>query len=204
VLLQVLTDVQDNDTVRNEVANLLRRSKCSDIAPALTKILDNPEEKPRFRSFAMQHLGGMVEEMDAESRQPFIAQIQTFLTDRHYQVRSQALQNLVRLKDPVGQQTAIKWLTNYQSVTTEALEKGTIIKQAIECVHSLELKEQIPAIRTYARDPNIVIARAAIVALADWHDEESLDAMKVAAASKDPLLARCGRAAVERMAQERD
>jgi HEAT repeat protein len=230
-LLKVLQDSEDDDTVRHEVANLLRRSKCPGLPQSLLQVLNNPAEQPRFRSFAMQHLGGLAADMDDDARQPLLAKMRTALADKHYQVRSQALQNLLRLKDPQAGQTAAKWLTDYppappasnpggtppnnplkNTVQPESLqsqviqraanpeaERGTLVKQAIECVHDLDLKEHLPAIRKYARDPDIIIARAAIVALADWRDAESLPVMQAAADSKDPLLSRCGKAALERM-----
>jgi HEAT repeat protein len=199
-LLKVLQDSEDDDTVRHEVANLPRRSKCPGLPQSLLQVLDNPAEQPRFRSFAMRHLGGVAADMDAAARQTLLARIQAALADKHYQVRSQALQNLLRLKDPQAGQTAAKWLTDYPPAGSDSLEKSTLVKQAIECVHDLDLKEHLPAIRKYARDPDIIIARAAIVALADWRDAESLPVMQAAADSKDPLLSRCGKAALERMA----
>ena len=209
-LLQVLQDSKDDDTVRNEVCNLLRRSHCPDVAQALTQVLDNPDEKARFRSFAMQHLGGVATDMDSGTRQPLVTKMEAALDDKHYQVRSQALQNLCRMKNETGIQTAVNWLEGgYKPCSPDAyandkplapeFERGEIIKQCIECVHDLGLREHIGTIRKLARDKNIVVARAAIVALAGWHDVESLDAMKEAAQSKNVLLARCGKAAVERM-----
>ena len=211
-LLQVLQDSGDDDTVRNEVCNLLRRSKCPDVAQALTQVLDNPDEKARFRSFAMQHLGGVATEMDAGTRQPLVTKMEASLNDKHFQVRAQALQNLCRLKDEKGVKTAADWLEGgYKPCSPDAyvgdkpldpeFERGEIIKQCIEQVHDAGLKEHIGTIRKLARDKNIVIARAAIVALADWHDMESLPVMKEAAAAKDPLLRSCGKAAMQRMTE---
>jgi HEAT repeat protein len=208
-LLKVLQDPEDDDTVRNEVANLLRRSKCPGLPQALLQVLDNPAEQPRFRSFAMQHLGGVFSDMDDDARQPFLARIQAALADKHYQVRSQALQNLLRQKDPQAGRTAAKWLTDYPPAPpvlnpggtppNPEAERGTLVKQAIECVQALDLKEYIPSVRKLAHDANPVVAIAAIVALANWRDAASLPVMQAAAQSKDPRLQACAQAALERM-----
>jgi hypothetical protein len=58
-LLTVLSDTKDGDTERHEVAELLRRSQCPELQATLFKILDNPDETARFRSFVMQYLGMM-------------------------------------------------------------------------------------------------------------------------------------------------
>jgi hypothetical protein len=269
-LLTVLSDTKDNDTVRHEVEQILWRSKCPDLQATLFKIFDNPEEQHRFREFVMQYFGTMALEApeDSETRQILVAKTKEALNDKHFQVRSQALQNLCRLKDPVGIQTAVKWLTDYKPVggtgvparekakfdssstsvfareagnsdvpahktgqpeagnaktgiktadqgtgkaashtdtgkdarvTDLDFERGHILNQAIRCIGDLDLKEHLPTIRTYARDPNSTIRIAALVVLSNWNDTESIPAMQEAAESKDPLLQSCGKAALKRM-----
>jgi hypothetical protein len=197
-LLTVLSDTKDGDTERHEVAELLRRSQCPELHATLFKILDNPDETARFRGFVMQYLGMMALEAaeDSDDRQTLVTRTRDALTDEHFEVRAQALQNLCRLKDPVGIETAVKWLT-YKSA--DDFERGYILNQAIRCVGDLDLKENLPTIRKYARDPNNTVRIAAIVVLSNWNDVESLPAMQEAAEAKDPLVKKCGQEALKRM-----
>ena len=59
VLIKLLSDPGEPDTVRHEVANLLRRSDYPGLETALLAVLENPAEKARFRGWAVQHLGGL-------------------------------------------------------------------------------------------------------------------------------------------------
>ena len=59
------------------------------------------------------------------------------------------------------------------------------------------MREHIPTIRLYARDPNEVVRIAAIVCLSDCRDEESRDAFEDAAKSLSVRLERCGQAAIK-------
>ena len=205
-LLSVLTDVKDDDTVRHEVAFLLMRSHCPDLVSIFFKILDSPEEQPRFRAFTMQYLFEMVQEFSNQSatEQLLTAKMRASLDDKNFEVRTQALQNLCRLKDEVGLQTAVKWLdySNYKPVSTEKteFERATILKQAIEQIHAAGLKEHLDEIRQHVKDANAIIARAAIVTLADWKDTESLPLFQEAAKSSDPLLKSCAQTAIKKMA----
>ena len=54
--VRTLLDPQKDDTKRNEVANSLRDSGYKGFTDDLITVLDNPDEKARFRSFAVQHL----------------------------------------------------------------------------------------------------------------------------------------------------
>ncbi|MGH7144744.1 MAG: HEAT repeat domain-containing protein [Planctomycetota bacterium] len=216
-LIQVLSDAQDDDTVRNEVANLLRRSGYfTGTAETLMKVLDNPAEKARFRSFAVQHLYGCLEDnknsapqpahppgqgalvhpdytLSAEEQQKITDHLHTYLTDRDVEVRREALLALVRLKDPLAAPTAVAWLNQ------PGPEADRSRDLAIRCVHDLDLRDQIPTIRKYAHDPNEVIRIAAIVALSEWNDEESRPAFEEAAQSKVERLKRAGKAALARL-----
>lgn len=214
LLLAVLADTTDSDTARNEVANLLQRSKYPGLADALCKVLDNPAEKPRFRSFAAQHLGLLAAGNDSAQRQTASLKLQTCLTDRDIPVRREALLALVRQRDPKAMETAVAWLTapSPNPLPTGAREPETgnskpetdVRDLAIRCVHELNLREHIPAIRKYVRDPNDVVRIAAIVALSQWGDEESRPAFEEAAQSKTVRLQRAGKAALERIEKAKD
>jgi hypothetical protein len=113
-LLAVVSDTKDGDTERHEVAQLLIRSKCPDLPATLSKVLDSPDEKPRFRAFAMQYWGELTKEAPPEAKASMLDRMKAALNDKNYEVREQALQNLCRLKDPAGKETAIKWLNEYK------------------------------------------------------------------------------------------
>ena len=72
---------------------------------------------------------------------------------------------------------------------------------AIRCVQRLGMREHIPCIRKYVRDPNDATRIAAIVALSQWGDEESRPAFVKASESSNPRLQRCGKMALDRLGQ---
>jgi hypothetical protein len=191
ILLAVVGDVQDNDAVRNEVINLLRRSNCTRLPNALIGVLENPAEQQRFRAFAVQHLGSMDLPNDAELRQRVTRKLQESLQDRHVDVRREALLALIRRRDSIATQAAVTWLTSGDSENVRDL--------AIRCVVDLDLREHVPTIRKYLKDENEVVRIAAIVALSQWGDEESRPVFEQAAASNVVRLQRAGKAALERL-----
>ena len=192
MLSAVLRDASDNDTVRNEVANLLHRSHYDRFAEDLMAVLDNPAEQFRFRTFAMQHLGQVVpsEIYDPEGRERIVKRMTAALDDRDIPVRRQALQNLCRLKEPKGLETAIAWFS------AKGQDADSVRDIAIRCLADLGKKEFLPAIRKYAKDPNEVIRIAALVTLAEWRDEGSGDALIDAVYSPSVRLQRCAEAAL--------
>lgn len=198
-LVAVLTDVSDDDTVRNEVANLLRRSNYSGLNDALIQVLENPNEKPRFRSFAIQHLGMGVPDaaIDPDGREKVLGRLHSALDDQEAGVRREALLALTRQNDPKSVDTAIRWLN------TENAEADSVRDLAIRCVKELDRKETIPTIRKYLRNSNEVICIAAIVALSEWGDEESRAAFEDASRSKIVRIQRAGKAALQRLEQAR-
>jgi len=193
ILVSVVKDSTDNDTVRNEVVSLLRRSKYPGVAQTLIDVADNTQDNPRFRAFAIQHLGEVNVQGDPELRDKSLTRLRKALTDEHVEIRREALLALVRKKDQAAIDTAISWLTD-PSKSADATRD-----LAINCVYDLDRREHIPAIRQYVRDPNEVIRIAAMVALSQWGDEESRTAFQEAAQASSVRLQRAGKAAVERL-----
>jgi len=186
----VLLDSKDNDTVRHEAAELLRRSGY-DTTDDLVGILEDPEEKERFRSWAVQHLYLNSKGASSEKRERIVQMQREALQDRHVGVRREALLALVRTGDPKGKETAIRWLTDEDATKVRDL--------AIRCVRELDLREHIPTIRKYLRDENEVVRIAAIVTLSQWGDEESRPAIEEAAKSGSFRLRRCAELALKRL-----
>jgi len=193
LVARVLRDSSECDLVRNEAANLLWRSRYAGLTDDLIEVLNNPQESPRFRSFCVQHLRTNNKLMNPEEFEKIKAVLRTLLDDRDVPVRREVLLALVRMGDPLGQETAVKWLLDQNDSNTRDL--------AIRCVHDLNMKEYIPTIRKYLYDPDEVIRIAAIVALSQWGDEESRPAFEAAAKSDTVRLQRAGQAALTRLSQ---
>ena len=150
----------------------------------------------------MQHLGDLATSAPEKSdtRQQLVSKMESSLDDKHFTVRCQSLQNLCRLKDPKGAETAVKWLTDYRPCCIGAdgkpadadFERASILNQAIRCAKDLDLNGQIPTIRKYATDSNEVVRIAALVVLSEWGDQDCRVVCEDAAKSKSVRLQRCG------------
>jgi len=193
--VRTLLDPRKDDTKRNEVANSLRDSGYKGLTDDLITVLSNPNEKARFRSFAVQHLfnnyAGAGESEKRKIREVFYKS----LNDRHVEVRREALLALVRIGDPKGKETAVAWVKDP--------DKDNVRDLAIRCVKLLDLKQYMPTIRQYLYDKNEVIRIAAIVALSQWGDKESRSAFEKAADSKSVRLQRAGKAALKRLDEKK-
>ncbi len=190
-VVSVLLDTEDDDTVRNEAANLLRRSGHSGLTDDLLRVLDDQKEGARFRAFCIQHLWMNVEKADPAGRAKIGSELREALSDRHIPVRREALLALVRMRDPKGRETAVEWLT---------AEKADGLRDAaIRCVRELGLRDHIPTIRQYLPDKNDVVRIAAIVTLSQWGDEESRSGIEEAAKSRSFRLRRCAEMALKRL-----
>ena len=101
VIRWVLMDNSEDDAVRNEAANLLRRSDDLLLPKLLSDILDHETEAERMRSFAAQHLGLILEE--ETNRHDFaLDRLTEALGDWDLSVRREALQALVRHHEQNG------------------------------------------------------------------------------------------------------
>lgn len=198
----VLLDKKDNDAVRNEVANLLRRSKALHLPSLLVSVLEDAEEKSRFRAFATQHLGELLPESEAEQSSPplyarhhfeITQKLEALLEDRHSGVRREALLALSRRKNSVALQTAARLLRE------ESPEADAVKDLAIRCVHEAQMRELIPDVRRYSKHSNEVIRIAAIAALSQWNDHESIAAFEEASENSSPRIQRAGKMAMERI-----
>jgi len=194
VLVATLGDTREDDTVRNEVANLLERSNYPRLADELLKVLDSQGEGPRFRAFAAQHLAMMMARKD-DQQGKIRQRLRSALDDRDVEVRREALLALARQKDPEAVGTVVRLLTSTDK------DAESMRDLAIHCAGSLNLREQVAAIRTYLRDSNEVIRIAAIVVLSQWGDEASRPAFEEAAKSGTARLQRAGKAALDRLAK---
>jgi len=142
--VSTLLDPGKDDTARNEAANFLRDAGYKGLTDDLITVLNNPNEKARFRSFAVQHLYNNYAGAGEKEKQKIREVLYKTLNDRHVEVQREALLTLVRIGDPKGKETAAAWLIDE--------DKDNVRDLAIRCVKLLELKEHIPAIRKYLYD----------------------------------------------------
>jgi HEAT repeat protein len=194
LVVGVLKDVKDDDNVRNEAANYLRRAKYPKLAEVLIEVLDNPQETERFRAFAAQHLWEEARKREGAAREQILAKLRALTEDRHVAVRREALWGLVCLGDESGKETAVKWLE------AEGPEAGEVRDLAIRCVQEkLNLREKIPAVRKFLKDSDETIRIQAMVSLSQWGDEESREAFAEAASSRMPRIKGAGEVALKRL-----
>jgi hypothetical protein len=100
-LAQLLGDPAEDDTVRHEIASLLSRSGYAPLEARLFKIVENPAEQERFRSWAVQHLGQSLNDAHYPGDRLVLAdRLRGLLTDRHRYVQRMAIQALVQHNDP--------------------------------------------------------------------------------------------------------
>lgn len=193
VLVDCLLNTNDVDAVRNEVINLLSRSHFSELAPLLIRIIENPDESNRFRTFATQHLGAQLSNQDIETRTRVRDKLLQLLEGREIGPRREALLALVRHKDPVASATARRWLN-------ETSEEYEAVKDlAIRSIQELDMRDEMPIIRSHLKSANEATRIASIVVLSQWGDEESRAAFEVAASSTNSRLQRAGKAAIQRL-----
>jgi hypothetical protein len=188
----------EDSTIRNLAANILRRADWPDFPEALLQVLNDYREGPRFRSFAAQFLGDMIEGSPGGIRDRVISRLRVALNDRHPEVRREALWALARQQLPVAHEASLKALT---ATGTEAdIERAL----GIRCVEALDLKAQaIETVRKLAKDGGELARVQAIVTLAEWQDEQSRPYFEEAAQMSIVQLQQAGKAALQRLDAKR-
>lgn len=192
-VVSLLNDTDDEDAARNVAAGLLARSKYSGLVETLNNIIDNPKEKPRFRTFAAQYLAGQLSSNDLAVRERVNAKLHQLLADRDIEVRREAVLALVHEKDPQAMQMAVEWLNNSSE------EMSGVKDLAIHCVYEMNQRSQISVVRTYLQSKDETVRIAAICALSQWYDDESRAAFEEAAQSNTVRVQRAGREAMARL-----
>lgn len=187
----VLLDVHDDDAVRNEAANLLRRSQDRNLNQLLSTILDRQNETERFRSFVVQHLGLSLAERNVSDSDFIRELLRTALRDRHRAVRREALQALIRVDDSVGVQIATHGLADPNWFS----EKDLLIR----LIFDLDLKDQIPTIRALIRDPDESVQIAALYVLGQWRDVTSAKAIEDSTHSSTVRVQKAAELAFQRL-----
>jgi len=100
-LAKQLANPKEDRVVRHEIVNLLVRSNYQELEPLLFKILENPAEGQDFRSWAVQHIGGLLTNPGDIPVSPDLTnRVRRILADRDLHVRREALLALSRADDP--------------------------------------------------------------------------------------------------------
>jgi len=195
-VLFVLHDHTDSDTIRNEAANLLRRSSIKNLSGHFLTVLDAPGEKSRFRSFVVQHLGDLMvdylssTDMEAMTKSGAIRErLVKALTDQDLFVRRESVFALTRVRDP--KVTAV-----IRSGLQDPAWSGAT-DLLIHCAYDADLSDLIPAIRPFAYDTQDVVRIAAINVLAQWKDSASRPAFEEASRSSVQRIQRAGTLAMQ-------
>lgn len=174
-VVSVLRNPNDEDTARNEAANLLRRTHYEKLDDELIALLDNLGETPRIRFFFIQHLGNGLEKADASLVDKIERRLRTALGDRDLFVRREALRVLAMRND----QEALALVAIPISDQRQAGVKDLIIRLSVD-LHVERLSE----IRVCLHDEDEKVRVAAIAALATLRDTDSRSNLESIAKAK--------------------
>jgi len=202
-VVALLLDTQDGDTPRNEAINLLRRSGYRDLERDLITVARNKNERPRFRTFAVQHLGISIEQAEREPKTPrswsplYVRDLcAELLKNEPNEVQREALYALIRARDARASDVIAQGFSNPQWEGSRDL----LIRGALE----LNMVSKIAEIRPFAYSEDVNVRVAALNALAQWKDEASRPAMEEALASKVARIKNAGEVALFQMSQPRE
>ncbi len=202
-VVALLFDTQDGDTPRNEAINLLRRSGYHDLERDLVEVARNQKERPRFRAFAVQHLGISLGQAEREPQAPrtwnplsVCDLLSEFLKNEPYEVQREALYALIRAKDDRASSIIAQGLNSPQWEGSRDL----LIRGALE----LNMDSKIAEIRPFAYSEDVNVRVAALNALAQWKDEASRPAMEEALTSKVARIKNAGEVALFQLSQPQE
>jgi HEAT repeat protein len=182
-LAQLLGDPAEDDTVRHEIASLLSRSGYAPLEARLFKIVENPAEQERFRSWAVQHLGNSLNDTHYPGDRLVLAdRLRGLLTDRHRYVQRMAIQALVQHNDPAVLAKV------REMISDPAPEADAMRDMAMRCALEKNWRETVPAIRVHLRSTNESVRISAIWVLGKFGDEESRPGFVEAASSPRPRI----------------
>lgn len=202
-VVALLLDTQDGDTPRNEAINLLRRSGYPDLERDLIAVAKSKTERPRFRAFAVQHLGISLEQAEREPKTPrswsplYVRDLcAELLKNEPNEVQREALYALIRARDARASDVIAQGFSSPQWEGSRDL----LIRGALE----LNMVSKISEIRPFAYSEDVNVRVAALNALAQWKDEASRPAMEEALASKVARIKNAGEVALFQMSQPKE
>lgn len=190
VYLATLIDLNRSDASRNEIVNLLRRSDCTKLEQKLIELLDNKDEKERFRSYIIQHLGVSLKNLQDNKIKDDIQKIlRKYMEGEVDSLKGEAYLALLEVKD----EFALKFLK-------DTIKQGpdiTFLKLSIRYAFLLGLTDQIIEVRKYLKHENKVIQMTAIHYLGQWKDKTSEEKIKELLNSPDSQIKESAALAIE-------
>lgn len=188
-LTAVLLDETDDDTVRNEAMNLLRRFRPDLLDANLLQVI-NRDEPERIRSFACQHLG--VSLVSQGSASPLLPVVRNLMRDQHVAVRREALFALFQVKDAPAIEAIRSGLSDERFAGQQDL--------AIRLLFELGAKDKMPAIREFIKSQVEAECIVAINVAASWKDAESIPLINSRADDAVPRIRETAQAAIQSLA----
>lgn len=190
-VLRVLRDAGEDDTIRHEAAELLRRSSYHGLIDEMKRIIGASNEKERFRSWAVQHIYLQAELLGDFVQHDACDYFFTLLKDRHTAVRAESLLAMCRMGDARVEVTAKHWLDTPADASVHYI--------AVRCLYECGAREGIPALRRALENPDEQTVVNAMDALSSWNDQESKSFFQKAQLSPNPRIKRAAEFAVKRL-----
>ena len=189
----VMEDWNEDDAIRNEAMNLLRRSQYEPFETRVLALLERPYEQERIRAFFVQHLGLSLSQATDDLRLRLRDRLVEAAHDRHLAVRREAIAALAEIRDP--------FVSTALEQGPEAPAWDDMHDLAIYLCHRLDLKHHVASIRALASTDNQQVRVAALYVLGQWRDQNSRALMTAAAASPILQLRRAGEMALRRLTE---
>ncbi len=186
VVRAVASDPHEHDAIRNEAFDLLRRAGDPGLIALLAAIIASPDETPRARAFAAQHVGMAFTATAADDARTML---RGALRDGEPAVRREALLALSRGRDA----DAVALVAEGPDGPRAAGMRDLVIR----CMRELDQRERIATVRAALTDTDADVRIAALATLSAWRDEPSRAAFAAAASDADARLARAGQRALQ-------
>lgn len=190
--ISLVHDRAENDAVRHEVIELLRRSGYEGIFKELEKIIMDTRESSRFRAFAIQHLGELLNNRNIIS-DSHVSLMRTLIKQRDtpVSIRREAFWVLFRLKQDLSSE-----ILGHLSV------ESPLTDLSIHCAYELDMKDTISVIRQCLKSENEPTKIAAIVVLGQWQDKDSKVEIEKALVAPSLRLQRTAKTALQKFSSD--
>jgi HEAT repeat protein len=187
LVARMVQDDSEDDAARNEGINLLGRSEYDHLTELLFHVLDSEAERPRFRAFATQRLGMLMQRDEDSFVLDIAVRLRSALNDRHLEVRREALLALAHIQDSQASSIIQNGLGDPEWADARDL--------IIRCLYEEGAKGEIPAIRRFLSSGRESERIAALYVLGRWNDGASEEAIRLS--SVDPANVRIRRAGLQ-------
>lgn len=189
LVLNVLLNRNEDDTIRHESANLLIRHDYPGLAKTFEGIVMDKGDNPRFRSFAVQYLWRIASSTNEADRREIAACLRTSLLDGPLPVRREALLALSRGGDADARAYAVGLLRD--GVAGDGMRD-----LAVRVIREASMRGHIESIRSLVSSTDEAEQIAALVTLGKWEDREARPAIEAACKSQNERVSRAATAAL--------